>query len=156
MNEDAGLTALYVAAASGDAESLGALTDVAVLHSLNGVPPREALAAAEVLSRLAAVNGGLEGKRKLAAVLLMRSGNLAQDDPSRAHNLMWQAIETLEELASVSAPDAGACLLHHLSAMADAGDEDAAMLLNTWSDRLPATVVAAASGIARNATEVVG
>ena len=150
------LAELYVAAAGGEAEAFDALTDVALFHASTDIPPREALAAAELLARLGSINGGLAGKKKLAAVLLMRSANLAEDDADRAGNLLWQAVATLEDLASVGAPDASVCLLHHLGLMADSGDDGAGVLLNSWVGRLPTHVVRLASDFARRLIEVAG
>ena len=143
------LADLYVAAAGGEAEAFDALTDVALFHASTDIPPREALAAAELLARLGSINGGLAGKKKLAAVLLMRSANLAEDDADRSGNLLWQAIAVLEELAVLGASEAAICLLHHLGQMADFGDEEAGVRLNSWAERLSADVVTSAGDFAR-------
>jgi hypothetical protein len=153
-NGSAALADLYVAAAGGEAEAFDALTDAALFHASTDVPPREVLAAAELLARLGSINGGVTGKRKLAAVLLMRSANLAEDDADRAGNLLWQAIAVLEELALLSDRDGAVCLLHHLGLMADSGDEDAGVRLNSWVGRLSADVVGRAANFARRSIEV--
>lgn len=126
---------------AGDEAALCGLVEFAMLHS--HVPPREMLVGAEMFARLAGAKGGMNGRSKLAAVLLCRAYDLYGDDFQRADELWWEAIHVMYDLAIEGDEAAGACLLGSLTERADRGEEHSANMLNQIVETLPASMLAA-------------
>lgn len=140
--------------AAGDCSALLYFTRI-LMQSDESIPPREALVAAECFASLAASTGSPAARSALASVLVCRSSELRADDPERSENIWWMAASMMFDLATENGDEAAAsALLQGLSARADAGDEEAAVLLNETIAALPpATLKAAQSFQLQTKTE---
>lgn len=124
MDEDQ----LFRSAASGSAEALYNLANIAAANFLQGIP--EAIGGAEIFLRLAAASDPTY-RLELAGFLLSRGACLRQEgEIERGDILRWQAIELLRDVVAEGDADSIQFLALSLQEIADEGSEPAAVELN--------------------------
>lgn len=119
-----GETALISRAALGDADAQGELVDMALKQAAASIAPLSQCAAiAEVMARMAASHGRREDQYRLVAALrLCSQAELSAGQLGRSLGYEAEALAILNELA-------------------DAGDEEAADLIQLAGDALPPSVL---------------
>lgn len=118
--------------AHGSREALSALVSVCLAR--NDIPEVERAALVEPLARLAAAHGRADDLLVLAGVLHVRAMHVEATDAERAGSLYDEADELLDGVAKSGADRP--TLATVLTIMADAGDEGAAVRLNSLMDGL--------------------
>lgn len=148
---------LFRRGAQGDREALGSLAWLALIYGETGnVPYAECLVGAEMFARLAAEHGAPEDLITLAGVLFCRSDTLSnQGESERSGNLLSEAVELLRRVEASGHEDGGTMLATALAALANNGDEGAAIELNALIERMePATAVEVRAKVAEAMKEM--
>ncbi|MDP9424031.1 MAG: hypothetical protein M3Q19_14580 [Pseudomonadota bacterium] len=134
---------LLLRMAAGDTSALTFLATI-IMGPNDAIPRGEALIVAECFAGLAATSGTPTARFTLAQVMLARSADMLPYNPVRADDIWWNAAALLFDLAKDGDMAAAASLLKGLNDRADAGDEEAAVLLNETIAILPPATLTAA------------
>lgn len=122
-------------AARGDRAAQAALASACMLKQGVGVPKFECAVMAEVFARLAAEHGQDDDLLILLGVLHVRAVTLAAVDPERSSALIAEVDSIIDRLAQGEG-ESLIVLGSMLSALADQGDEFAAVRLNRLMENL--------------------